>query len=94
MTITLVEWLIVPLVPLTVKLKVLLPAPEVAATVTVAVPDPVSEVGLTVAVTLGPGNPLTVKSTSPTKPPEGVRVIVNCPLDPLLTFNVDVDPES
>ena len=40
-------------------------------------PDRVSDVGLNVAVTLGPGDPVRVKFTVPTKPFEGTRAIVN-----------------
>ena len=60
-----------------VSLEVLVAAVEVACTVSVVEPDPVSDVGLNVAVTLGPGNPVRVKFTVPTKPFEGTRAIVN-----------------
>ena len=66
-----------PLVPVMVRLEVLLAAVEAACTVTVVDPDPVSDVGLNVAVTLGPGDPVRVKFTVPTKPFEGTRAIVN-----------------
>ena len=58
-----------------VSLEVLLAAVEAACTVTVVDPDPVSDVGLNVAVTLGPGDPVRVKFTVPTKPFEGTRAM-------------------
>ena len=72
-----VECAIVPLVPVMVSLEVLLAAVEAACTVTVVEPDPVNDAGLNPAVTLGPGNPVRVKFTVPTKAFEGTRVMVN-----------------
>ena len=66
-----------PLVPVMVNLEVLVPAVEVAFTVRVVEPEPVTDVGGGLAVTLGPGNPVTVKFTVPTKLPEGETVIVD-----------------
>jgi len=76
LTVTTVEWTIVPLVPVMVNLEVLVPAVEVACTVSVVEPEPVTDVG-GLAVTLGPGNPATVKFTAPTKVPEGETVMVD-----------------
>ncbi len=76
LTVTTVEWTIVPLVPVMVNLEVLVPAVEVACTVSVVEPEPVTDAGLKLAVTLGPGNPATVKFTAPTKLPEGETVMV------------------
>ncbi len=65
-----------PLVPVMVNLDVLVPAVEVACTVSVVEPEPVTDAGLKLAVTLGPGNPVTVNFTAPTKLPEGETVMV------------------
>ena len=72
---TVVEWVKVPLVPVTVSVYV--PAGVVVLVLTdiVEEPEPVTEVGLKLA--LAPvGKPLTLNATAPVKPPDAVTVAV------------------
>jgi len=65
--VTVVEWLRVPLVPVTVSVGLPVGVLLLVCTVKVALPEPVTEVGLNVPV--APlGNPLTLKLTAPVKP--------------------------
>ena|SRR5436190_14182497 len=75
------EWTVVPLVPLTVKLKV--PTGAVAATATVIVDAaaPVVDCGLNVTV-VPDGRPLALRSTRPVKPPSADTETVNALLLP------------
>jgi hypothetical protein len=74
-SVTVVAWTRVPLVPVIVRVE--LPTGVLALVVTVMVDDPVpvTVVGLKLAVT-PVGNPLALKVTIPLKPPDGVTVAV------------------
>ena len=67
--VTVVEWLKLPLVPVTVSVYVPAAVDVVVFTVRVELPEPTTEVGLKLAEA-PVGNPLTVKLTVPLKPPE------------------------
>ena len=78
-------WLSVPLVPVTVTLKV--PAAAVLDALKVTVLVPVVETGLKLAVTPA-GRPLAASATAPLKPFTGLTMIVLLPFAPCATERV------
>ena len=70
-----VEWVTLPLVPVTVIVRAPLAAFLLAVTVRVEVPAPVTEVGVKVAVTREP-SPLTLRFTVPVNPFTAAMVTV------------------
>ena len=77
-TVTVVEWLSDPLVPVTVTVKVLAVEP---VQLRVEVPDPVTLVGVNVQVRPA-GEILDVRATTPLKPLTAATVIVDVPEPP------------
>jgi hypothetical protein len=90
LTVTIVEWVSVPLVPVTVTVKVPTVDPE---TVSMAEPTPllvrVTEGTLSVAERPVVGLTDVIRSTVPAKPFRLARLIVDTPLDPALTASDD-----
>jgi len=74
-SVTVVEWLKLPLVPVMVSVRFPTPALLPTFTVSVEVPEPVTEVGLKLALTRDP-NPLTLRPTVPVNPFTAVMVTV------------------
>jgi len=91
-SVTVVEWLKLPLVPVMVSVRFPTLALLPTFTVSVEVPEPVTEVGLKLALTRDP-NPLTLRFTVPANPFTAVMVTVYWPEEFLLTVRVDGDAE-
>src|SRR5215471_8662120 len=79
-SVNVVEWLRLPLVPVMVKVRV--PSVALRPTVTdkVELPEPVMEVGLKLVLTRDPW-PLTLRFTVPAKPFSPVTVTVDVPVE-------------
>ena len=78
-SVNVVEWLKLPLVPVMVKVRVPNAALRPTVTVRVELPEPVMDVGLKLVLTRDPW-PLTLKFTVPAKPFSPVTVTVDVPL--------------
>ena len=80
-SVNVVEWLKLPLVPVMVKVRVPSVALRPTVTVRVELPEPVMDVGLKLVLTRDPW-PLTLRFTVPAKPFSPVTVTVDVPLVP------------
>lgn len=90
-SVTVVAWDRLPLVPVIVTAKV----PVAAVALAVNVRELVDVVGLVPNVAVTPdGRPEAAKVTLPVKPPEGVTVMVLLPLPPWVTDTLEGEAES